>query len=62
MSDQIGVVRRTARQFCRQLTTSPYLSYTEHGLHALFFTMLYDFLPAKRPTSGSSLAEPRLGR
>lgn len=45
MFDQIDHVRRTARQFCVQFITSPYLCYTEHGLHALFFTMLFNSLP-----------------
>jgi len=44
MFGQIEVVRATARQFCLQFIKEPYLSYTEHGLHALFFTMLYNNL------------------
>jgi hypothetical protein len=46
MSSQSETVRQIARQFCLEFIKNPYLCYTEHGLHALFFTMLYNALPA----------------
>jgi hypothetical protein len=41
MSTAGEVVREVARQFCLEFLENPYLCYTEHGLHALFFTRLY---------------------
>jgi hypothetical protein len=46
MSTQVEIVRQIARQFCLEFIKNPYLCYTEHGLHALFYTMLYNALPA----------------
>jgi hypothetical protein len=46
MSSQVETVRQIARQFCLEFVKAPYLCYTEHGLHALFYTMLYNALPA----------------
>jgi hypothetical protein len=31
--------------FCKEFIDNPYLCYTEHGLHALFFTRLYNAFP-----------------
>lgn len=45
MSGQIDAARQVIRQFCLEFTTDPYLCYTEHGQHALFYTMLYNALP-----------------
>jgi hypothetical protein len=46
MSTQVETVRQIARQFCLEFIQCPYLCYTEHGLHARFYTMLYNALPA----------------
>lgn len=48
MSSQVKIVRQLARQFCLEFVKNPYLCYTEHGLHALFYTMLYNALPASQ--------------
>lgn len=32
-------------RFCGEFVKDPYLCYTEHGIHALFFQRLYDALP-----------------
>jgi hypothetical protein len=48
MSDQIETVRQICRQFCLEFIQNPYLCYTEHGLHALFYTMLYNAMPGDR--------------
>jgi hypothetical protein len=45
MSDQIETVRQICRQFCLEFIQNPYLCYTEHGLHALIFAMLYNAIP-----------------
>ena len=45
MSSQVETVMQTARHFCLEFVKSPYLCYTEHGQHALFYTMLYNALP-----------------
>jgi hypothetical protein len=45
MTSQVEIVRKTARQFCLEFVETPYLCYTEHGQHALFYTRLYNALP-----------------
>jgi len=45
MSSQVETVRHMARQFCLEFIERPYLCYTEHGQHALFYTRLYNALP-----------------
>jgi hypothetical protein len=45
MTSQVETVRQTARQFCLEFVETPYLCYTEHGQHALFYTRLYNALP-----------------
>ena len=35
----------TLVEFCKEFVEHPYLCYTEHGLHALFFARLYAALP-----------------
>ncbi len=35
-----------ARRFCEEFLCHPYLCYTEHGLHALFFSRLLEALPS----------------
>lgn len=41
----LEIVRQTIATFCVEFVTHPYLCYTEHGQHALFYTMLYSALP-----------------
>jgi hypothetical protein len=41
----LGLIRSTLRDFCLEFYSEPYLCYTEHGLHALFFSRLHDALP-----------------
>jgi hypothetical protein len=41
----VAVTRRTLLDFCKEFASRPYLCYTEHGLHALFFSRLYNALP-----------------
>jgi hypothetical protein len=45
MSDRIEIVRQIATQFAEDFVDNPYHCYTEHGLHALLFTRLYNALP-----------------
>jgi hypothetical protein len=47
--DITTVVEQTLQEFCLNFLTDPYLCYTEHGLHALFFVQLYNaLLPGER--------------
>ncbi len=39
------LTRKTLIDFCTEFVSRPYLCYTEHGLHALFFSRLYNALP-----------------
>jgi hypothetical protein len=41
----VEVTRHTLLDFCKEFIARPYLCYTEHGLHALFFSRLYNALP-----------------
>jgi hypothetical protein len=41
----LEVTRSTLLDFCKEFISRPYLCYTEHGLHALFFSRLYNVLP-----------------
>jgi len=43
----IAIVRKTIIQFCKEFLVNPYLCYTEHGQHALFYSMLNTNLPAE---------------
>jgi hypothetical protein len=43
--DQAGKTEAVLCEFCREFLEHPYLCYTEHGLHALFFARLYQALP-----------------
>ena len=47
MTIEVEVIRRVAREFCLEFLKSPYLCYTEHGLHARFYAKLYHALPAE---------------
>lgn len=44
-SSPVEVTRRALLHFCTEFISRPYLCYTEHGMHALFFSRLYNFLP-----------------
>jgi hypothetical protein len=45
------ILEQTVRAFCLDFLTHPYLCYTEHGLHALFYTKFYNALsPEQRYT------------
>ena len=39
------IIEETLEEFCEEFIRYPYLCYTEHGLHALFYTRLYNKLP-----------------
>ena len=41
----VDIVRKTIIQFCMGFIDHPYLCYTEHGQHALFYSMLNTNLP-----------------
>jgi len=45
---QITILQRTIEAFCLRFLQEPYLCYTEHGLHALFYTWLYNALPPEQ--------------
>jgi len=40
----VKIVRETIIQFCKDFIEHPYRCYTEHGQHALFYTMLFEAL------------------
>lgn len=42
------LVQKIARDFTLEFIANPYLCYTEHGQHALFYTMLFNALPAEQ--------------
>jgi len=39
------IIKDTVKEFCLEFLQSPYLCYTEHGLHALFYCRLYSNVP-----------------
>jgi hypothetical protein len=43
----VELTRHTLIAFCKEFVARPYLCYTEHGLHALFFSRLYNAFPAE---------------
>jgi hypothetical protein len=43
--EMVKIVRRTLHAFCTEFLRNPYLCYTEHGQHALFFGQLLAALP-----------------
>ena len=43
--DLATLTQNTLVDFCRDFIVHPYRCYTEHGLHALFFTKLYNAMP-----------------
>ena len=51
MDNQIDIIRQAIRDFCLEFINEPYTCYTEHGLHALFYTRLFNtFLEDRRYT------------
>ncbi len=42
------IIRNAIKDYCIEFTKYPYLCYTEHGLHALFFNRLYTNIPKER--------------
>jgi hypothetical protein len=45
MTTMRALVRDTIQDFCCEFTQNPYLCYTEHGQHALFFSRLLAAMP-----------------
>jgi hypothetical protein len=43
--DILKIVRQTIINFCSEFVNHPYLCYTEHGQHALFYSKLYFAIP-----------------
>ncbi|MCK5019445.1 MAG: hypothetical protein KAS32_20470 [Candidatus Peribacteraceae bacterium] len=43
----INIIEKAIQDFCQEFIKNPYLCYTEHGIHALFFNRLYNALPEK---------------
>ncbi|MEA3408359.1 MAG: hypothetical protein U9R48_09830 [Chloroflexota bacterium] len=48
MKESARRVRGVITDFVQEFVENPYLCYTEHGLHALLYTMLYNALPAEQ--------------
>ena len=48
MYNQIDIIRQAIREFCLEFIDEPYTCYTEHGLHALFYTRLFNTFPEDR--------------
>jgi hypothetical protein len=48
MDNQNDVIRKAIQDFCLEFYEHPYLCYTEHGQHALFYSMLYNALPPEQ--------------
>lgn len=46
--NQVEVVRQAVIDFAYQFIKSPYLCYTEHGLHALFYSQLFNNIPPEK--------------
>lgn len=44
----LEIIRNTIIEFCRDFICNPYKCYTEHGQHALFYTMLYNAIPEEQ--------------
>jgi len=40
-----SIIRNVIKDFCIEFVKYPYLCYTEHGLHARFYNLLYNALP-----------------
>jgi hypothetical protein len=46
--DMLEIIRRAIATFCKEFVSNPYLCYTEHGQHALFYTKLYNDIPEEQ--------------
>ena len=44
MTKQTETLKQCIKDFCKEYIKNPYLCYTEHGIHALFFTRLFNTL------------------
>jgi hypothetical protein len=44
----LEIIRNTITKFCLEFVRNPYLCYTEHGQHALFYSMLFNALPEQQ--------------
>jgi len=44
----LELIRKTLTAFCLEFVRNPYLCYTEHGQHALFYSMLFNALPEQQ--------------
>ena len=44
----LEIIRNTIKAFCLEFLRNPYLCYTEHGQHAMFYSMLYNALPEEQ--------------
>ena len=44
----LETIRKTITEFCLNFVAQPYLCYTEHGQHALFYSMLFNVLPEEQ--------------
>ena len=46
--EKVNTIRDTIVVFCLEFIRNPYLCYTEHGQHALFYSMLFNALSEQR--------------
>ena len=46
--NKLETIRQTITNFCDEFINYPYLCYTEHGQHALFYSKLYSALPEEQ--------------
>ena len=44
----LELIRKTIIKFCQDFVNNPYLCYTEHGQHALYYSMLYKAIPEEQ--------------
>jgi len=44
----LEIIRKTITDFCLEFVRNPYLCYTEHGQHALFYSTLFNALPEEQ--------------
>jgi hypothetical protein len=44
----LETIRKTIVEFCLDFVANPYLCYTEHGQHALFYSILYRVIPEEQ--------------
>jgi hypothetical protein len=56
----IDVVRKTIQDFCAEFIRDPYLCYTEHGQHALFYAKLFNALSEEELYA--TRKDPKTGR